>query len=533
VARDAALRGMTVALVERGDWASGTSSNSLRIVHGGLRYLQHLDIKRMRESIRERSSWLRLAPHLVDPLPVLIPTYGHGLRSRALMRAALAVNDIVSWDRNDHLHPDRRLGPGRGVSRRECLELVPELETPGLTGGVLLHDAQMYSSERLVLETVIGASECGAIVANYVEVSGPLRRNGRLEGVRARDRAETDGRALEIRARTIVNAAGPGAPSVTAGLLDVVRPATSGYTVAVNVGVESTGHEVAFAIAARSNDPNAVLRRGTRQLFVVPWRGRTLIGTAHLPFTGDPAAFRLDETDVATFLAEVNDVWPGADWKRSDLRIVHGGLVPGTTAGDGPVRLDKHHRIIDHARDGCPSLFTAVSVKFTTGRLLAEETVDRVCARLGRRAVGRSSDTPLPGAPDRPVSELCETAKRAYPDVEPRVVAHLVRTHGRRYDEVMRIARTIERPGALVPIDPTSPTVFAQFVHAARSEMGLTPDDLLHRRTELGAVGCNSAAARSLAEEALALEAGRRSGMAGVGDRVAAATLSAPRGRAH
>src|ERR1043166_854658 len=137
VARDAALRGLRVARVERGAGGGGTSSNSLRIIHGGLRYLQHLDLRRMRESIRERSMWLRIAPHLVEPLPVLVPTYGWGLRGKSVLRAALAVNDVIAWDRNRTLAPDRRLPAGRAVSRAECLALVPELTGPGLTGGGL------------------------------------------------------------------------------------------------------------------------------------------------------------------------------------------------------------------------------------------------------------------------------------------------------------------------------------------------------------------------------------------------------------
>jgi glycerol-3-phosphate dehydrogenase len=507
VARDAALRGLRVALVERGDWGGGTSSNSLRIIHGGLRYLQHLDLRRMRESIRERSTWLRVAPHLVEPLPVLVPTHGWGLRGKSALRAALAVNDLIAWDRNRTLAVDRHLPAGRAVSRAECLDLVPELGGPGLTGGVLFFDAQMYSSERLVLETVMGAVQAGAEAASYLEVTGPLRNGGRLDGVVARDRGD-ERTSLEIRARVIVNAAGPGAPCLTAALLG--RPAAAppiGYTLAFNLGVAATGHRVAFAITGGTGDPNALLRRGPRQLFVVPWRGRTLIGTAHLPFEGDPAGFDPAGVEVEGFLAEVAAAWPGAGWSREDVRFLHAGLLPGRTEGVGAarvVRLDTRHRLTDHAAQGTPSLLTVASVKFTTARRVAEDTVDLVSARLGCDAACRTADTPLPGAPEGPVERLLTDARRRHEGVAPPVLEHLVRSYGRRYGEVLRVASEGAGSRWLEPLCPGGCVVFAQFIHAVREEMALTVADLVERRTELGAVGCDSPALRARAAEALA-----------------------------
>jgi glycerol-3-phosphate dehydrogenase len=505
VARDAALRGLRVALVERGDWGSGTSSNSLRIVHGGLRYLQHLDVRRMRESIRERSIWLRVAPHLVEPLPVLVPTYGWGVRGKAVLRAALAVNDVVAADRNRALAPDRHLPAGRAVSRGECLALVPELEAPSLTGGVLFYDAQMYSSERLVLETVMGAVAAGAEAANYLEVTGPLRRGGRLDGIVARDLGD-GGPDLEIRARVIVNAGGPGAPGLTATLLGAAVPRPPiGYTLALNFGVDATGHRTAFAVTGRTRDPNVLLRRGARQLFFVPWRGRTLIGTAHLPYEGAPGDVHFVDEDLETFLAEVNAAWPGPAWGRQDLRIVHAGLLPGRVHGAARVvRLAQHPWLVDHAADGSPSLLTVASVKFTTARRVAQEAVDCACTKLGNAVPCRTASTPLPGAPDGSVERLLAEARLRHGSVAAPVLEHLVRTYGRRYEDVLRVAAAGGASSAwLEPLHPGGCVVFAQLVHGARAEMVLTADDLVERRTELGAVGMGSPAVRARAAEAL------------------------------
>ena len=494
VARDAALRGLHVALVDRGDWGGETSANSLRIIHGGLRYLQNADVVRVRESIRERSTWLRIAPHLVTPLPVLVPSRGWGGRSRFALGAALAFTDALSSRRNRGVAADREIPAGRVLSRAECLALVPELESRNPTGAILFHDALMYSSERLVLENVMAAVDAGAAAANYVEVVSPVRQNGRLSGVTARDHGDGGG-PFEIRARQIVNVAGASAPNLADILLGRPRPGRPLIvsTLALNLGVDPTGHSVAFAVSGRT--------RG-RQLFVVPWRERTLIGTAHVAYDGDPTRFELPGSAVDAFLSDVNEAWPGRAWTHTDVRFVQAGLVPGRVNADGhTVQPDRHRWFVDHAADGEPSLVTVASVKYTTARRVAEESVNAVCARLRLSAPCRSAELPLPGAPDGQVSQLLATAEREHAGIAPRVLEHLVRAYGRRYADVIRGAGS--DPAWLDPVGAGTPVVYAQFVHAARTEMAQTVDDIVMRRTELGAVGLDTPQARSLAAAAL------------------------------
>ena len=173
---DASLRGLSVALIDKGDFGSGTSFNSLKTIHGGLRYLQHADFTRMRESVRERRNLMRIAPHLVHPLPFLVPTYrGSLLKTRTVMRAALFINDLVSWDRNELADRQKHLPAGKALTRDACLEMAPGIERDGLTGGVLWYDAQMYNSDRLTLSFVLSAAKEGAVVANYVEATELIR----------------------------------------------------------------------------------------------------------------------------------------------------------------------------------------------------------------------------------------------------------------------------------------------------------------------------------------------------------------------
>ena len=488
IARDAALRDLRVALIEKRDFASGTSSNSLKIVHGGLRYLQHLGFRRMRESIRERSTWLRIAPHLVTPLPVVMPIYKRSFQSRAVLQAAFAVNDAVAWDRNQHLHPERCLPRGRILSRQECLEFVPQLEGRNLTAGALFYDAQMYSSERLVLEVLEGAHRAGAVVANYVEFKGPLMLRDRLNGIRARDAITGD--EFDIRAKLVINAAGPNAPEVAAQLNHRLEVAATSYSIAVNLMVPALGHKVAFALPGASRSPTTGPGARTRQLFFVPWRGRSLIGTGHLPYNGDPNNFSLEDHDLEIFLHEVNLAWPGTPIMASDVVLVHSGLLPLATDGSAPnIHLLKRHKVIDHAAYGAGEVITAISVKFTTARLVAQRVVDLACRKLGkdgRRC--RTAVTLLPGAPTDSPDALLLTARRRYGDaLELDVLEHLVHTYGVAYEQI--IGQRNSMLGWNERLMASAPVIRAQLLYGVQEEMACSPEDLLCRRTEIGARG--------------------------------------------
>lgn len=501
VARDAAHRGLRVALVERNDFASGASWNSLKTLHGGLRSLQHLDLVRMREYSGDRSAWMRIAPHLVDLLPVVMPTQGAGMRSRPVLRTALAVSDLVALDRNRGLWPDRRFPSGRVLSRAECVGYVPELANARCTGGVLWYDAQMYSAERLVLAVVLAAGEAGAVVANHVDVTGALMHQGRMAGVAAADRLSTD--RLEIRARTVVNAAGSASVQLASRLLGRRTPRPSvRYAAAINVMRPSLAHTAAFALPAQLvAGTRAGHAASNRNLFIVPWRERTVIGTGYFPYDGDPSDFTVDERHTRAFLDEVNAAWPAAPLERESVVLVHGGLLPMVDGGGGEeLRLERTQRIVDHAVDGVPELITAVSVRFTTARRLAERLVDLAARKLERSvAPGRTASIPLPGAPEGPVPELIALARRRYGQlVDSDVLEHLVRCYGTRYERLL--AYRDDMPGWDERVVPGAPVIRAQLTYGVREEMAQTADDLLGRRTEIGSRGLESPAARAQAE---------------------------------
>jgi glycerol-3-phosphate dehydrogenase len=374
---DAAQRGLAVALVERDDFGSGVSWNSLKTIHGGLRHLQKADLVRLRESVHERSALLRIAPALVKPLGFLVPTYGHGAKGREAMAVGLFLNDLLSADRNRDLPPERRIPRSLMLSPRETLARVPGLAEVGLSGGALWYDAQVESSERLTIAFAHAAAASGAVLANHIEAASFLRDGRRVAGVRARDQAT--GQQIDVRAGLILNAAGPSALALLskAGLPSPKVP----FVRAMNL---------LFARPAGVAQGVGALSAG-RFLFLVPWRGMTMVGTAY-----EPADAPEPPDSVRTFLEEARGAFPWADLRAPDLSLVHRGLVPGSGGATG---LRTRTLWLDHEADGVPGLLTVLGVKFTTARGVAETAVDLAARRLGRTvAACRTSFTPLPRA---------------------------------------------------------------------------------------------------------------------------------------
>jgi glycerol-3-phosphate dehydrogenase len=372
---DAAQRGLRVALVEAADFCSGASWNSLKTIHGGLRHLQRGHLSALRESMRERRCLLRIAAPIVRPLPFLVPTYGHGPKGREALAVGLLLNDLASLDRNRGLSADQRIPRSRTLSRRQVMAELPGLPGAGLTGGALWLDAQVESSERLVMGFLHAAAAEGAALANYVEVTGLLRQGGRVVGVRARDR-QAQGE-LEIRAGMVLSCAGPAVDEVLSRG-GVARPAVPLLRAANLVLRRRTVGDKAVGRAV-----------GGRFLFMVPWQDRAMVGTSYLPAASG-------QIGAAELLEDARAAFPWAELEARDVALVHVGLVPGEGDGSG---LFTRHRLIDHQReDGVPGLISVVAVKYTTGRAVAEQAVDLVVARLGRPAAPcRSADRSLPG----------------------------------------------------------------------------------------------------------------------------------------
>jgi glycerol-3-phosphate dehydrogenase len=484
VARDAAQRGLKVALVERGDFGGATSHNSLKLIHGGLRYLQHGDLVRIRQSAREQRIWLTIAPHLVRPLEFVLPAYGHGVRGPEVLAAAVRLYEWLTRAERRVLPPARRLLPGRRLSAAACRERIPGVPDAGLTGGVAWHDAQMLHADRLLLACIEDAAAAGAAVANYVAGEALLGKEDRVEGVRAR--CTLSGDVVALRARVTVNACGPFAP----GLLQGTRAATDlRGALTRNMNVVTTRPlfpDYAVGVSSRRR-ADAVIPRGGRMYFITPWQGRTVIGTSHLPFRGDPDAFAFSEDDIEAFLEEINDAYPPARLERGDVLYCYAGLTPAEAEPAGSeIRRSRRGQLIDHAAGGGPQgLVSLQGVKYTTARLVAEAAVDLVCNKLERKAPPcRSADTVLPDGKGFSSLEALEQEAALAPD-DPAEWRRLLQAYGTGYRRVLEAADS--KGGARFW---SGDDLFRCRVrHALRHEMAQRLEDLVLRRLEHAALG--------------------------------------------
>ena len=493
IALDAATRGLRVALIDRDDFGGGATANCLRIVHGGLRYLQHLDLRRARESIRERRLWLRSAPHLVDPLPTVVPTMRGAFPPRGLLALALTANDLLSADRNLGVSADRHVPDFRLLSRDETRDLVPSLDDARLTGGVLFHDALMYSPERLTLAVIEASRTGGAVTANHTALESARRGNG---GFIATLRDTLTGDRFALHCASVVNATGASVNEVARILTGAPPERGMKYSIALNLVTARARTGPAFAILGGIGDPDRIID-SARRLLVVPWRGQELFGTAHFPFGGDASSPTLPDELVEAFLRELNGGTPAVHLTRDDVRVVQWGLLPVTGDDTDRVRLLKRHVVVSHSSDGAPGAWSVVSIKFTNARHVAADVVDRLTSR---RTV--SSDVlPLPGRPTGSVQSVVDTACRQHPALPADVVEHLVRSYGTRFDHVITLGNRM--PGGFERVVADAPVIAAQLAYGAAEEDGRTADDLLWRRTELGARGLITVGARNAACDAL------------------------------
>ena len=486
LAWEGSLRGLSVALVEQSDFGSATSANSLKIIHGGLRYLQHADFKRMRESIKERQTLMRIAPHLVHPLPVLIPTYGHGLEGKEVMTLALAINDLVSFDRNKGADPQKFIPAGRAISKSEILQKLPDLNQKRLTGGVLFYDAQVYNSERLLLSFLRSSWMKGARFANYVQVVGYLQESEKVIGVQAQD--VLHGHRLEIRSRCVVNTCGPWINHVQSYLNGNPVVERVSFSKAMNLVTKPVFSDFAVGLASRHRyrDNDAVVQKGKRLLFVVPWRGYSMIGTTYSPCEGHSHSIKVSSQEIQNFLDEVNSVYPSAKLKIDDVSFVHSGLLPcaGNTQDKENVQLAKHYQIIRHDRHGLKGVLSVVGVKYTTARFVAQKVVDEIFEMFGKvPPPSRTETTPIYGGHIDRVEEFMELELRKHAsDKNDKTIERLIKNYGTAYTDVMAYLNEVNLRGQSNPWS----LCHAEVLHGIRAEMAQKLTDVICRRTELG-----------------------------------------------
>lgn len=488
VAREAALRGLSVAVVEKGDFCHGTSANSLKIIHGGLRYLQQADILRIRESVRERKALMTIAPHLVHPLPCAMPTTGHGMKSRSIMAMGMLANEIVSLGRNSGMAEEKRIPRSRTISRKAWLRMVPELGSEKYTGAALWHDAYAYNTERLVVAMLRSAVDAGADAANHLIVTHFLREERNVTGIQANDLLT--GNSIQIKGRITLICTGPWLEdTLSLPGADVIPPRLP-LVAAINLVLKKNLVNE-FAVGLTAEDPG----NEDRLHFFMPWRGKTIAGTYYKPHKGNPDHLLVTDEDIDKLLYSLNCAWPGANFSQNDISLVHAGVLPATRYDNlnPESSLMNHYAIYDHVlRDGRGGLFSLLGVKYTTARGVAQRVVDRMLRRMFlQRPASQSEYRHLPGGDILSFEGLLSSAQTAtHGKVNPVTIQHLVRNYGTEYRNVLAIASKDQ--DLLAPLGENTNVIGAEVLFAIREEMALTLGDVCFRRTELASADAPS-----------------------------------------
>ncbi|OAE01044.1 glycerol-3-phosphate dehydrogenase [Arthrobacter sp. OY3WO11] len=460
IARDAALRGLRVALLEQDDICSGVSAWSGRLVHGGLRYLEHRDFALVRESLRERELLFRLAPHLVKPLRLIMPLSSHSRRPAWLIRIGMFLYDALSFDKKTQGH--------EVLNRDAILRRFPGISPEGLRGAVVFTDGQVEYAERLCTEVALAAAGAGAVIRTKSRVEEPVMEGGRVVGVRYRNTLTDE--MHEVRAPVILNVAGPwidrifrrGAPE---------QPRLNGGTKGSHLIVDPFPGAPDDVVYYESKTDG-------RLVLVIPWMGRYLIGTTDLRFDDDPGEARCDADEMDYLLGEVNELIPSASLTPADVLFTYSGVRPLPYAPDVEEwEIPRSHVLHDHAPD-LPGLITVVGGKLTTYRQLAEDAVDDVFKRLGRKSPKCvTASLPLPGAAGDFTAARTALGREG---LDGRTVERLLALYGTRALDVIAEA---DAAGAGYPVlDSATGALEAEILLAVRHEFAQTLTDVLARR---------------------------------------------------
>ena len=512
IAHDAALRGLSVAVLERKDFGGFTSAASSKLLHGGIRYLPKGQLWKVRESGREQIIFQQLAPHLTRWVPFLIPTVQGSLTKGALaLKVAMKVYGLCHLGLGRLVDDPAGMSPkATFMSAQQALDLAPQLECiTHLNGAQVLWESHMHSSERMTLAFLKTAVDNGAEVANYIQVEGYVEEQGRVTGVQAHD--ALSGKKFTVSARLVINSSGPATQALNSSVSGLrLKKKLTGFSRGVHLVTRQIHEKYALALTTRKKT-EGFITRGGRHFFIIPWRGRSLIGTTNVPFKGEFEEMRVTSRDINDFLADINDVLPEVHLTRHDVEYAFTGLYPLIVKD---VRSDTYqgtgeYQLVDHqVTDGIGGVITALGAKFTTARNVAEKTVDMAVAKLEQKcAPCRTSSTPLLEGGMRDAARFIEEKKELYQSrLSPAMITHLIRYHGTEIDRVMELAaaapellKPLPAPGILLPVE---------ILYAVREEMALHLDDIMFRRTGAGTIGRPDDACLDKAAQIMAAELG-------------------------
>lgn len=473
IAYEAASRGLAVALIEKRDFGWATSAATSKMIHGGLRYLYYGELGLVRESLQERRILENIAPNYVYPLPILAPLY----KSSWTVRAGLALYDLIAYDKKWTWDKDKRLPNHRMVAADEVMQMAPHVRPQGLESAALYYDCQSSFPERLTLAFIRSAVAMGAHVANHaqaLEATCPLER--RVGGVKARDLLS--GAEVDLRGSLVVNCGGPWADLI----LQPGCAAEASPRIRRSEGIHFITPKLksSWGVVLWTDDG--------RHLFVLPWRGHTLVGTTDKEYNGDPDNYRVTRQSVEELLATLNSCYGDGKLTYDDVVFAYGGLRPLVEDHvEGTYQASRRYEIHDNAAEGVEGLITIEGGKYTTSRNLAEKAMKVIGRKLGRELPpSTTADKPLNGCEMRGVESFVAEMKNLHADFPADTVEVMARNYGAQCGQVLEMARAepeLARRGAF------DGEIMAGVAFAVRHEMARTLADAVLRRTGLGALG--------------------------------------------
>ncbi len=475
IAREASRQGLKTALIEKNDFGSSTSANSLKVLHGGLRYLQHANYKRIRQSIRSRKFFQQVAPHLVSNVPFLVPTFGLGVRSKFVMKAAIKLYDIISSDRNKYIPKNNFIPNGKVLSKKEATKILPDLQQDNLTGAAVWYESIANDSERLILQFVLDASENGACVGNYLKATGFIFENNSIAAVKVKD--ELNKHEFKIRTKNVIVTAGPWLNElyesiVSDGSFNI--PLTKAVNIVVNKNLFNN-YAVGLEGTEEYTDKDAIIKRGKRLYFFVPLNNKTMIGTTYNKFDDAPDKLAIAKSDLLEIIDEVNSIYPSLALDFHDICFYHTGLLPMEEQKNqnDDIQPGKHSEIYDLEKTNRISgVYLIKSVKFTTAPSIAEDTVQMVLKKSDKKIKRTFVNSDSSNKKDDEINLPDDVQK------------HLSKIYGKNKYKILSMISSNKQLAELVSNNPA--ITVAEILYNIREEMAISLSDIILRRSGLG-----------------------------------------------
>lgn len=481
VAYEAASRGLTVALLEKRDFSWATSAATSKLIHGGLRYLANGEFSLVRESLSERRVLENIAPNFVYPVPIMLAHNSKPFKNNKwVVKSGMLLYDALSYDKNYTWDPSKRLAAHRTISRRQVLQREPNIRQANLTGASVYYDCASIFPERLTLAFIKSAVAHGAKVANYARVEGfVIDAQHRVTGVEVRDLLNNA--RLTVSGAVTINCSGPWA-DLMLGLAAVDDNCSN--TLQRSEGI----HIITDRPLISGKYVVGCLPLSGRHFFLIPWRRHTLIGTTDKPFTGNPDHYRVTKQSILELLDEVNGSFGDGTLGYADVRHTFGGLRPLVEDQTRETyTCSRRYEIHDNACDGLNGLVTVEGGKYTTSRRLAENSLNLIEKKLGRRRTkSTTAKRHLAGCEIKNMNDFLDAVRRSNTDFSRETLEYLGQNYGTEYAAVLKLAR--DNP-ALAEVLNADGEILAQIVYAVGQEMARTLPDIVLRRTGIGTLG--------------------------------------------